>query len=217
MRATIAEFLGTFLLVFCGCGCAVFGGAAFGALGIAFAFGVTLLVLVYAIGPISGCHVNPAVTLGLAVMGKVPWRRAAFYWVAQVVGAVVAGGALLAIAQGMPGGYDATVKGLASNGYGAHSPGGFSLASGFFVELLMTFLLVLTVLAATDVKAPTGFAGIAIGLALFIAHLVAIPVTNASINPARSIGPALFTGGCGRPPNCGCSSWRRCWVVWRPR
>ena len=194
-KSYLAELIGTFLLVFIGCGSAVFSGGSIGAVGVALAFGITLLVLAYALGPISGCHVNPAVTLGMLAAGRTSPRDAVGYWVAQIIGGVMAGALVLGIAQGMPGGYNAQIAGLAANGYGLHSPGGFSAASGFFLELILTGLLVMTVLAATDVKAPVGFAGIAIGLALFLGNLLAIPVTNASINPARSIGPAVFVGG----------------------
>lgn len=194
-KAYIGEFIGTLLLVFIGVGAAVFGGPAIGTLGVALAFGVTLLVLVYSLGPVSGSHVNPAVTLGMLLARRMTLRDAVGYWIAQIVGGVVGAGIVLAIAKGLPTGYEASVNGLAANGYAEHSPAGFAGASGFFAELIMTFLLVWTVLAATDAKAPAGFAGIAIGLALFLGNLLVMPVTNASINPARSIGPAVFVGG----------------------
>jgi len=194
-KAYLAELLGTFLLVFVGVGTAVLSGGAAGVLGVAAAFGLTLLVLVYAIGPISGCHINPAVTLGVLVSGRMTLPKAIGYWIAQFVGGIIAAGAIYGIAQGLPGGYNAAAGGMGANGYGDHSPMQYALLSGLFVELIGTFLLVLTVLAATDVKAPAGFAGLAIGMALFLGNLLAIPVTNASINPARSFGPATFVGG----------------------
>jgi aquaporin Z len=194
-KAYLAELFGTFLLVFIGCGAAVFSGGSIGVVGVAFAFGLTLLMLAYAIGPISGCHINPAVTLGLLVAGKTKLRDAVGYWIAQVAGGIVAAFAVWAIAQGLPNGYTASTSGLAANGYGGHSPLGYSWASGFFVEAIMTFVLVLTVLFTTESASTSSFAGIAIGTALFLGNLVAIPLTNASINPARSIGPAFFVGG----------------------
>jgi aquaporin Z len=194
-KSYLAELIGTFLLVFIGVGSAVFSGGAIGAIGVAFAFGLTLLMLAYAIGPISGCHINPAVTLGLLVAGKTSLRDAVGYWIAQVAGGIVAALAVWGIAQGMPNGYTASASGLAANGYGVHSPLGFSWGSGLVLEAVMTFVLVLTVLLTTESASAGSFAGIAIGAALFLGNLVAIPVTNASINPARSIGPALFVGG----------------------
>ena len=166
-----------------------------GFLGVSLAFGLSLLAMIYAIGPISGCHINPAVTVGLLLTKKMDPKFAGGYIAAQVVGAILAAGILLVIAQGAPGGYDASVSGFAANGYGEHSPGKYSLLSAFLVEVVLTFFLVYTVLGATDIRAPVGFAGIAIGLVLALIHLVGIPVTNTSVNPARSIGPALFVGG----------------------
>jgi aquaporin Z len=195
MRRYIAEFIGTGVLVFGGCGSAVLAGEKIGYAGIALAFGLALLAMVYAIGPISGCHINPAVTLGLLVSGKVDRRFAIGYIVAQILGGIVAAAILLIIAHGMPGGYDASVRGFAANGYGAHSPGGFSLGAAALAEIVLTAFLVFTVIGATDLTAPQGFAGIPIGLVLTLIHLVGIPVTNTSVNPARSIGPALFVGG----------------------
>lgn len=194
-RRLLAEFVGTFVLVFGGLGAAVLAGEAVGALGISLAFGFALLAMVYCIGPISGCHVNPAVTLGLWLRGRIDAKGALGYVVAQVAGAILASGLLLLIAQGVAGGYDAGVAGLGSNGFANHSPGGYHLAACFFVEMIVTFFLVLTVLGATSEDAPVGFAGLAIGLVLVLGNLVSIPVTNASINPARSIGPAIFAGG----------------------
>lgn len=195
MSRYFAEFVGTFVLVFSGCGAAVLGGGRLGTAGIAFAFGLALLAMAYAIGHVSGCHINPAVTLGLLISKKMPRRDAAGYWIAQVAGGIVAAGVLLVIAQGMPGGYDPSIQGLAANGFGAHSPGHFDFLSAALIEFVLTFVLVITVIGATDIDAPRGFAGIPIGLALALANIVAIPVTNASINPARSIGPAVFVGG----------------------
>ena len=195
MKRYIAELIGTFVLVLCGCGSAVLAGDKIGFLGISFAFGLSLMAMVYVVGPVSGCHINPAVTLGLLASGKIEKKCAAGYVVAQVVGGILAAAVLLLIARGMPGGYDPAVRGFAANGYGAHSPGGFSLAAGALAEIILTALLVFTVIGATDVRAPVGFAGIPIGLVLTLIHLLGIPVTNTSVNPARSIGPALFVGG----------------------
>ncbi len=195
MKRYVAEFVGTFVLVFGGCGAAVLAGDRIGALGIALAFGLALLAMVYAIGPVSGCHINPAVTLGLLLSGKMDRKHAAGYWAAQIVGGIVAAGVLLVVAKGGPAGYDAGMQGLAANGFGVHSPGGYGWGAAFLAEVILTFFLVFTVLGATDLRAPVGFAGLAIGLVLTLANLVAIPVTNASINPARSIGPAVFVGG----------------------
>jgi aquaporin Z len=187
--------VGTFVLVVGGCGAAVLAGDKIGFLGVAFAFGLSLLAMVYAIGPISGCHINPAVTLGLVLTKKFDVRDAGGYVVAQIIGALLGAAVVLLVAGGAPGGYDAAVKGLAANGYDAHSPGGYGLVAAFVAEVVLTFFLVITVLGATDVKAPVGFAGIPIGLVLVLIHLVGIPVTNTSVNPARSIGPAVFVGG----------------------
>lgn len=195
MKKYLAEMLGTFVLVFGGCGSAVLAGEKIGQLGISIAFGLSLLVMVYAIGPVSGCHINPAVSVGLLVGRRVKAKDVLGYIVAQVLGAVLAAGLLLVIAKGAMVGYDPAVKGFAANGYGAHSPGGYNVMSAFLVEVILTFFLVFTVLSATDVKAPVGFAGIPIGLVLALIHLVGIPVTNTSVNPARSIGPAIFVGG----------------------
>jgi aquaporin Z len=151
--------------------------------------------MAYAIGPISGCHVNPAVTVGLLLSKKMDAKYAVGYFISQVIGAIVAAGVLLLIAKGLPAGYDLAVGGFAANGYGEHSPTGYSLGAAFLVEVVLTAFLVLTVLGATDVSAPVGFAGIPIGLVVVLIHLVGIPVTNTSVNPARSIGPALFVGG----------------------
>jgi aquaporin Z len=195
MKRYSAEFVGTFVLVFGGCGSAVLAGGKIGFAGIALAFGLSLLAMVYTIGPISGCHVNPAVSFGLLLSGKFEARHLPGYVIAQTLGGIVAAAAILVIAKGIPGGYDPAVSGLAADGYGVHSPGGYSMIAGFVAEAILTMFLVLTVLGATDVKAPVGFAGIPIGLVLTLIHLVGIPITNTSVNPARSIGPALFVGG----------------------
>jgi aquaporin Z len=173
----------------------VLAGDKIGFLGVSLAFGLSLLAMVYTIGPISGCHINPAVTVGLLLSKKFEPRYAAGYVIAQIVGAIIGGAVIWLIASGAPGGYDPAAKGLAANGYDAHSPGGYGLVAALVAEIVLTAFLVLTVLGATDVKAPVGFAGIAIGLVLTLIHLVGIPVTNTSVNPARSIGPAVFVGG----------------------
>ena len=195
MKRYFAEFIGTFVLVFGGCGSAVLAGDKIGFAGIALAFGLSLLAMVYAIGPISGCHINPAVTVGLLISGKMDRRYAGGYILSQILGAIAASAVLLMIAHGMPGGYDPAVRGLAANGYAQHSPGGFSLGAAALSEIVLTAFLVFTVIGATDLAAPVGFAGIPIGLVLTLIHLVGIPVTNTSVNPARSVGPALFVGG----------------------
>jgi len=195
MNRYVAELVGTFVLVFASCGSAVLAGDKIGFLGVSLAFGLSLLAMVYVIGPVSGCHINPAVTVGVLISKKMEAKYAAGYIAAQVLGAILAAAVLLLIAKGAPGGYDPSVAGFAANGYGAHSPGQYNLLSALLVEIVLTFFLVFTVLGATDVKAPVGFAGIAIGLVLTLIHLVGIPVTNTSVNPARSIGPALFVGG----------------------
>ena len=195
MRAYIAELVGTFILVFGGCGAAVLAGAQIGYLGVSFAFGLSLLAMIYTVGPISGCHLNPAVTVGLLVSRKIYASSAMGYIIAQVVGAIAAAAVLLVIAKGGSAAFDPSVTGFASNGYGARSPGGYGIAAGFVTEVVLTAVLVLTILGATDVKAPVGFAGLAIGLVLTLIHLVGIPITNTSVNPARSVGPALFAGG----------------------
>lgn len=195
MKKYLAESIGTFVLVFGGVGSAVLAGKDIGFLGVSLAFGLSLLAMVYAIGPISGCHINPAVTLGLLLSEKMERRDVVGYIVAQIAGAIVAAGILVLIAQGIVGGYNPAVGGLGANGYAAHSPGGYSLAAAFLAEVVLTFFLVFTVLRATDIAAPVGFAGIPIGLVLTLIHLVGIPVTNTSVNPARSIASAVFVGG----------------------
>jgi aquaporin Z len=195
LKRMAAEMVGTFVLVFAGVGAAVIAGKEIGNLGIAFAFGLSLLVMAYAVGPVSGCHINPAVTLGLLVRRRIDLPEALRYWVAQIVGGIIAAGILLAIVQGRKGGYHASAEGLGANGFAAHSPGGYPWGSAFAAEVLLTGFLVFTVLAATDRISETAFAGIPIGLVLVMIHLVGIPITNLSVNPARSIGPAIFVGG----------------------
>jgi aquaporin Z len=195
MSRYLAEFVGTFVLVFGGCGSAVLAGDKIGFAGVALAFGLSLLAMVYTIGHISGCHINPAVTLGLFLSKKMERQYLWGYWGAQVLGAIVAAALLLIIATGTPNGYDPAVLGIAANGYGTHTPGHYGLGAALLTEIILTFFLVLTVIGATDLKAPVGFAGLPIGFVLVLIHLVGIPVTNTSVNPARSIGPALFVGG----------------------
>jgi aquaporin Z len=196
-RRATAEFIGTFWLVFGGCGSAVlaagFPGFGIGFLGVALAFGLTLLTMAFAIGHISGCHINPAVTVGLVVGKRFPAKDLPAYVVAQVAGAIAASSVLYVIASGKAG-FD-LAAGFASNGYGAHSPGGYPLLSCLVAEVVLTFMFLMIILGATDARAPKGFAPIAIGLGLTLIHLVGIPVTNTSVNPARSTGPALLVGG----------------------
>ncbi len=198
MRKLAGETLGTFILVFGGCGAAVFAArfpqVGIGLLGVAFAFGLTVLAGVYAIGPISGAHFNPAVSVGLACAGRFSWRELPGYVGAQLVGAVIAAGLVYALATGQPGGYSAHAQGLASNGFGAHSPGHYGVGSCFLAEVILTFIFVSVILGATSKSATTTQAGIAIGLTLTLVHLIGIPITNVSVNPARSTGPALFVG-----------------------
>jgi aquaporin Z len=193
----VAEFMGTFWLVFGGCGAAVLAAGVdkvgIGYLGVAFAFGLTVLTMAYAIGHISGCHLNPAVSVGLLIGGRFPASDLASYVLAQVAGAAAAGGVLYMIASGKPG-FD-LAAGFASNGYGEHSPGGYSLEACLVAEVVLTFMFLMIILGATDHRAPKGFAPLAIGLGLTLIHLIGIPVTNLSVNPARSTGPALFVGG----------------------
>jgi aquaporin Z len=195
MNKYFAELVGTFVLVFGGVGSAVLAGSHIGFAGISAAFGLSLLAMIYTIGPISGCHVNPAVTLGVFLAKKISAKDAGAYVVAQVIGAVIASGVILLIANGAPGGYSAPLSGLGADGYGLHSPDHYSMLAGFIAEAVLTMFLVIVVLGATDITAPVGFAGVAIGLVLTLIHLVGIPITNTSVNPARSIGPALFVGG----------------------
>ena len=197
-RRSLAELIGTFWLVLGGCGSAVlaatFPGTGIGFVGVSLAFGLTVLTMAYALGPLSGAHFNPAVSLGLCVGGRFPWRELPAYLCGQLIGALLAGLVLYGIASGGPG-FDLS-GGFAANGYGAHSPGGYSLAACLLAEVVLTFGFVFVIMGATDGKrAPAGFAPIAIGLCLTLVHLVGIPVTNTSVNPARSTGVAVFVGG----------------------
>jgi aquaporin Z len=193
----MAEFLGTFWLVLGGCGSAVLAAAfpnlGIGFTGVALAFGLTVLTMAYAIGHVSGCHLNPAVSVGLVAGGRFPAAELVPYVIAQVLGAIAGAGVLCVIASGKAG-FDVSA-GFASNGYGEHSPGGYSLGAALVCEIVMTFFFLLVILGATDRRAPAGLAGLAIGLCLTLIHLISIPVTNTSVNPARSTGPAIFAGG----------------------
>ena len=197
MKQLGAEFLGTFWLVLGGCGSAVLAAAfpnvGIGLLGVSLAFGLTVLTMAYAIGPISGCHLNPAISIGLWAGGRFPAGKLLSYIVVQVLGAIAAGAVLFVIASGAAG-FDVS-KGFASNGYGEHSPGGYSLLAALVCEVVMTMFFLLVILGSTEKKAPAGFAPIPIGFALTLIHLISIPVTNTSVNPARSTGVAVFVGG----------------------
>jgi len=197
MKKYGAEFFGTFWLVLGGCGSAVLAAAypnlGIGFLGVALAFGLTVMTMAFAIGHISGCHLNPAISIGLWAGGRFPAKDLIPYIVSQVIGGIVAGGVLYVIASGATG--FSLAGGFASNGYGAHSPGGYSLLAAFVCEVVMTMMFLLVILGATDARAPHGFAPIAIGLCLTLIHLISIPVTNTSVNPARSTGVAIFAGG----------------------
>jgi aquaporin Z len=196
-KSYAAEAIGTFWLTFAGCGSAViaagFPNVGIGLLGVSLAFGLTVVTMAYAIGHVSGCHLNPAVTVGLMAGGRFPAGQVVPYIIAQVIGAIVAAALLYLIASGAPG-FD-LAKGFASNGYGEHSPGQYALVSCFVSEVVMTMMFLFIIMGATHGKAPAGFAPLAIGLGLTLIHLVSIPVTNTSVNPARSTGPALFVGG----------------------
>lgn len=195
-KKLFAEFFGTAWLVFGGCGAAIFAaaypGLGIGFLGVALAFGLTLLTMAFAIGHISGCHINPAVSIGLAIGRRFPMAHVLPYWAAQVSGAFVAASALYVIARGKPG---FVLGSFAANGYGAHSPGGYTMQSCFVAEMILTFFFLFIIFGATDVRAPKGFGPIAIGLGLTLIHLVGIPITNTSVNPARSTSQALFVQG----------------------
>jgi aquaporin Z len=197
MKKHAAEFVGTFWLVLGGCGSAVLAAAfpdvGIGLLGVSLAFGLTVMTMAFAIGHISGCHLNPAVTIGLWAGGRFPAAQLLPYIVAQVLGAIAAGGVLLVIASGKPG-FEVTA-GFASNGYAEHSPGGYSLVAALVTEVVMTMMFLVIILGATDKRAPQGFAPVAIGLGLTLIHLISIPVTNTSVNPARSTGVAVYVGG----------------------
>lgn len=189
----LAELLGTFVLVFVGTGAAVIAGKSIGFLGIALAFGLAVLAMVYAIGPISGCHINPAITIAMLVNGKINSKDAGMYIICQCIGAILASALLFAVISGLPA-YNIATDGLAQNGYGSASPGGFSMLSGLIAEVILTFIFLMVIFGATSKAAPAGFAGIAIGLTLTMLLLVGIPITSGSLNPARSLGPAIFAG-----------------------
>lgn len=196
-KKSLAEFFGTFWLVFGGCGSAVLAAAfpnlGIGFAGVALAFGLTVLTMVYAIGHISGCHLNPAVSVGLLVGGRFKLSELPAYVIAQLLGGIAGAGVLYIIASGKEG--FSLAAGFASNGYAAHSPGGYSMMACFTAEVVLTFFFLMVILGATDRRAPSGLAGVAIGLCLTLIHLIGIPVTNLSVNPARSTGPAVFVGG----------------------
>jgi aquaporin Z len=194
MKKFLAELIGTGVLVFVAVGSAVIGGKEIGVLGVGLTFGLVLVALVYAIGSVSGCHVNPAVSIAMLVAGRMSLKDAVGYIIAQCIGAVIAAGLLLAVASGKAG-YSLAVNGLGQNGYGIASPMGYSLAACALAEILLTAMFVFVIFGALSKDAPKGFAGIPIGIALGLANIVGIPVTNASINPARSLGPAVFVGG----------------------
>ena len=198
VKKYVAELLGTFVLVFIGCGSAVIAGftgnLGVGTLGIAFAFGLAVLAMVYAIGSISGCHINPAISVAMLVAGKMKVKDTVIYIIMQCIGAAIAAGILLAIASGHPG-YAVDVNGLGQNGYDTHSPGGYSLTACLIAEVVLTMIFLLVIFGSTSKKAPAGFAGISIGFSLTFIHIVGIPITGTSVNPARSFGPALIVGG----------------------
>lgn len=198
MRKYAAEAIGTFWLTFGGCGSAVIAAAfpevGIGLLGVSLAFGLTVLTMAYSIGHVSGCHLNPAVTVGLAVGGRFPGSQILPYIAAQLIGAMLGAAVLYVIASGNAG-FDAVAGGFATNGYGEHSPGKYSLGSALVAELVLTMMFIFIIMGSTHGKAPVGFAPIAIGLGLTLIHLISIPITNTSVNPARSTGPALFVGG----------------------
>jgi aquaporin Z len=197
-QRAVAELIGTFWLVFGGCGSAVLAAAfpnvGIGLHGVSLAFGLTVLTMAYAIGHISGCHLNPAVSIGLCIGKRFPASEVLPYIIAQVIGAVIAAGAIYFIASGKAD-FNLVQSGLASNGFGDHSPGKYAMGAGFVAEIVLTFMFLMIILGATDQRAPQGFAPIAIGLGLTLIHLIGIPVTNVSVNPARSTGPAMFVGG----------------------
>ena len=199
-----AELIGTAALVLIGCGSAAIAGQYIGFAGIAFAFGLTVLAMVYAIGNISGCHINPAITVAMLVAGRIKGKDAILYIVSQCIGAIIGAGILLAIAKGLPG-YSTALNGLGQNGYGDQSPAGYAMWACFVAELVLTALFLFVIFGSTSEKAPKGFAGISIGFTLVLIHLVAIPITGTSVNPARSLGPAVFVGGDALP---------QLWLFW---
>lgn len=194
IKKYIAELVGTFVLVLMGCGSAVLAGSAIGYVGISFAFGLSVLGMAYAIGGISGCHINPAVSISMLAVGKLSLKDTIAYIAMQCIGATIGAAALYYIAIGKPG-YSLAINGLGQNGYDLASPGGFSMVSAFIAEVVLTFIFLMVIHGSTSEKAPKGFAGISIGLSLVLIHLVGIPVTGTSVNPARSLGPAVIVGG----------------------
>jgi aquaporin Z len=194
VKKYFAELIGTFVLVLMGCGSVVLAGRFIGFVGISFAFGLSVLAMAYAIGGISGCHINPAISVSMFAAGKMNAEDTVFYVVMQCVGSTLAAALLFLVASGSPG-YSLAVNGLGQNGYGLASPAGFSVTSGFIAEVVLTFVFLIVVHGSTSEKAPKGFAGLSIGLSLVLIHLVGIPITGTSVNPARSLGPALIVGG----------------------
>ncbi|MBS1552200.1 MAG: aquaporin Z [Bacteroidetes bacterium] len=189
----VAEFFGTLVLVLIGCGSAVIAGTEISFMGISFAFGLAVLTMVYTIGNISGCHINPAITIAMLTAGKINGKETVGYIISQCLGAIAGAGILLMIAKGIPG-YSLETNGLGQNGFGEFSPMKYSMEAGFIAEVVLTFIFLLVIFGSTSDDAPKGFAGIAIGLSLVMIHLVSIPITGTSVNPARSLGPALFAG-----------------------
>lgn len=195
MKKYFAEFVGTFILVLFGCGTAVVAGDKVGILGIAFAFGLSLVGAAYGIGPISGCHINPAVSLGVYVAGRMSVKDMIGYWVGQFLGGILAAMVLYSIVSGVSGGYNVAASGLGQDGWGPGYQGGYGLHSALLFELVATLIFVVVILGSTQEKAPTGFAGLAIGITLVVIHIFGIHITGVSVNPARSLGPALIVGG----------------------
>jgi aquaporin Z len=204
VKKYLAELIGTFVLVLIGCGSADIAGSQIGFYGISFAFGIAVLAMVYAIGSISGCHINPAITISMLARRKIGVKDAGGYILFQCIGAVIGAGLLYMVATGRPG-YDIAVNGLGQNGYGSASPAGYSFIAVFAAEVILTFIFLIVVHGATSEKAPKGFAGLAIGLSLAMIHLVGIPISGTSVNPARSLGPAVFVGG---------TALSQLWVFW---
>jgi aquaporin Z len=194
IKKYFAELIGTMVLVLMGCGAAVIAGYDIGYLGISFAFGISVLAMVYAIGGISGCHINPAITISMLVAGKIGAKDAALYIAFQCIGGIIGAGILYSIAVGAPS-YNIALNGLGQNGFDSASPAGYSLVSALIAEIVLTFIFVLVVHGSTHDRAPKGFAGLSIGMSLVLIHLVGIPITGTSVNPARSLGPAIFVGG----------------------
>lgn len=190
----LAEMFGTFVLVFIGCGSAVIAGKYIGFAGISFAFGLAVLAMVYSIGKISGCHINPAISVAMLVAGKMKWKDTVFYIIFQFIGAIIAAAVLLAIASGISE-YSLAINGLGQNGYGTGSPAGYSLIACLVAEVVLTAIFLFVIFGSTSKRAPEGFAGVSIGISLVFIHLVGIPITGTSVNPARSLGPAVIAGG----------------------